>query len=200
MDLVTKIDRAIKEVWVKNIYQDYCDDYLLKEDSLKNSFYHHLRNHLGDGFLKRNLCRIYTEFKVGNYYADLVVAKLKPKKDFDEHGYLYDRVAHLIAIIEFKYKSGLANEPFLSDVKKARSYIKSKLPKAEDCQLYLGFIHEASYNENNTWWLNKRQRESWASSRLSEMFAFYNIDKNNYFETRVVSHNGLNNDLNHLST
>lgn len=40
------IDRVIKEVWVLNISKDYKSFFLLKEDTLKNALYYHLRTRL----------------------------------------------------------------------------------------------------------------------------------------------------------
>jgi hypothetical protein len=51
--ILTTIDRAIKEAWIHNVKTDYMNSYLLREDSLKNAFYYHLRTKLTDHFLVR---------------------------------------------------------------------------------------------------------------------------------------------------
>ncbi|MEQ6391395.1 hypothetical protein RZN22_19220, partial [Bacillaceae bacterium S4-13-58] len=61
MEMQKVIDRAIKNVWNSNIPRDYQSFYLLKEDSLKNALYYHLRTKLHD-FLETNNIRIFTEF------------------------------------------------------------------------------------------------------------------------------------------
>lgn len=70
------IDNAIKKIWCKEIKMDYENYSLLKEDSLKNSFYYHLRTKLTDSFLQENNMRIYTEFYLNGIRADLVIAKI----------------------------------------------------------------------------------------------------------------------------
>lgn len=196
LSIMIKIDEAIKTTWLEDIYQDYHNDHILREDALKNSFYYHLRSRLGDGFLKRHMIRIYPEYNTGNYRADIVIAKLHPKKDFCNDYYLVNRVAQVLAIIEFKYKSGTSHDPFISDIKKARKYIKSKTDELKESQLYLGFIHEALYQEKDCFWLTKRQRETWALNYLTEMVGYYNAKNEGYFETKIASYNGLNNELN----
>lgn len=43
------LDKNIKETWLTEIKEDYTSNFLLGEDSLKCSFYFHLRNRLGEG-------------------------------------------------------------------------------------------------------------------------------------------------------
>lgn len=71
-----EVDSAIKRVWLEDIKEDYLRHSLLKEDSLKNAFYYHLRRRLGDHYLLDNHLRIYTEFYYMGLRADLVVVKL----------------------------------------------------------------------------------------------------------------------------
>jgi hypothetical protein len=77
-----KIDGAIKAVWKNNIKHDYKKDHLLKEDTLKNSFYFHLRKKLGNRYLEDNNIRIYTEFnehdlKKTKLRADIVIVEIE---------------------------------------------------------------------------------------------------------------------------
>ena len=53
-EIIRIIDREIKQLWKTDIEQDYANCMLLKEDSLKNAFYHHLRTRLTDDFLIKN--------------------------------------------------------------------------------------------------------------------------------------------------
>lgn len=55
------IDKTIKEIWVSEIRDDYEEDYLLKEDSLKNSLYFHLRTKL-EILLREHDLRIFPEY------------------------------------------------------------------------------------------------------------------------------------------
>ena len=43
-EITTEINNAIKYIWEYDIKQDYNKYYLLKEDTLKNALYFHLRN------------------------------------------------------------------------------------------------------------------------------------------------------------
>ncbi|WP_157076572.1 hypothetical protein [Sutcliffiella cohnii] len=40
-NIISQIDLAIKSIWMKHIKKDYNNQYLLKEDTLKNAIYHH---------------------------------------------------------------------------------------------------------------------------------------------------------------
>ena len=55
------IDDTIKYVWEYDIKADYQYGWLLKEDTLKNSFYFYLRSKLENLFCENNV-RIFTEF------------------------------------------------------------------------------------------------------------------------------------------
>lgn len=118
------IDNAIKSGW-EAIFQDYKLHYLLKEDSLKNAFYHHLRNQLGDGVINRNLIRIFTEYDLlDGERADIAIVKLAPKTSFKGGDYhLKERVDDVLAIIELKFKNGGNREPFRKNIEKVRRYL-----------------------------------------------------------------------------
>ena len=195
MNLSAVIDEAIKLVWKDEIFVDYNNDFLLKEDSLKNAFYYHLRIRLGVGYLKRNKIRIFTEYYLeDNERADLAIVELKPKMEMDSEYHLRDRVKKILAVIELKHKNNrCSQEPFMKDVMKVRKYINKKdYPK---CQFYLGFIHETEYSNEDASWLNKRQQESWANGRLTELLAFRETESGE-FDMRIFSYNKLNPGLN----
>lgn len=59
--LISIIDRTIRDIWKNEIAFDYEDGWLLKEDTLKNAIYFHLRTKLGKLFEKNDV-RIFTEF------------------------------------------------------------------------------------------------------------------------------------------
>ncbi|WP_078427645.1 hypothetical protein [Alkalihalobacterium alkalinitrilicum] len=117
------IDQTIKDVWVKNIFEDYQSSYLLKEDTLKNALYYHLRNQLQSILAKYNL-RIFTEFHYKGVIADLAIVVLN---GLDDHtGHLKDEVIDVLAIIEVKYKHGGSLAPFENDLEKVNNYITIK--------------------------------------------------------------------------
>jgi len=190
-EILSKIDRAIKEVWLKCIKRDYKNNYLLKEDTLKNSFYFHLRKNLGTRFFKENAIRIYTEFTDGDlkstgYRADIAIVELS--KDISD--YLGDNIKSIIAIIEFKYGCVYTSDNnFYKDIYKVKSYIKNH---KVDCLYYLGFIAEKEYSYPN--WLDGRQTNNWASKKVTVLSANKNIGSDN-MNFYVQSCNELNKDI-----
>ena len=196
MDVIDRIDRAIKLVWKEDILRDYNNHFILKEDAFKNAFYHHLRLRLGDGFLTRHRVRIFTEYYLrNNERADLAIVRLLPKKEMVAQDYhLKDRVDEILAVIELKHKANsCGSNPFLQDVNKVKKYIGLK--SYMTCQFYLGFIHETEYSIEETSWLSKKQQESWAIGRLTELSAFYEEEFGN-MEMKVISYNKWNSELN----
>lgn len=112
------IDRTIKKVWVTKIPQDYKTYYLLKEDSLKNAFYYHLRTEL-HSLLESYNVRIYTEFHYNGSIVDLAIVKLNDHPGNKNH--LQEDVESVLAIIEIKYKGNVNLKPFEEDVRKTHS-------------------------------------------------------------------------------
>lgn len=186
-----RVDRAIKEVWINNIRMDYFNNFLLMEDSLKNSFYYHLRTRLSDQFLIKNNLRIYTELNTGyGERIDIAVVQV----DDNIQGHLWEKIVDCLAVIELKHKGKQVSvDPFYLDIAKIKTYLKRK--DYMNCQYYLGFIHETEYSLEETSWLNKRQQETWAKGSLTELSGFYNDDHPVF---TVVSHNDMNHDLNRL--
>ena len=83
-EIQTIIHKTLTEIWKKDIPRDYNDRWLLKEDTLKNALYFHLRNQLGTLFDENNI-RIFTEFtdekfKGSGYRPDIVVVRIDPNK------------------------------------------------------------------------------------------------------------------------
>lgn len=182
---ITKyIDKIIKEIWVTEIAKDYSEHFLLKEDSLKNSFYFHLRTKLSN-YLNENNLRIYTEYHVPElgYYADIAIVQIDPNS---EESHLKDWVTDVIALFEFKYKGGYSKTTenvIKSDIAKFKNYIQSSNLQ---CQFYMAVIYETECWALN--WLDKRQTNNWAANRVTELDAGY-IDGKMVFE--VNSYNGL---------
>lgn len=166
--IINKIDTTIKNIWENEIKLDYKSRWLLKEDTLKNSFYFHLRKELGEFFEDNNI-RIYTEFtdeefKGSGYRPDMVIARVDLNRDVSYWG---DSVTDCLAVIEFKYKSGFnASNDIYKDFKKMRRYANKF--KAEG-MLYMAIIWE--YEDDETAWENENNK--WAKDKLVELNASY---------------------------
>ncbi|MFT9847780.1 hypothetical protein [Aneurinibacillus sp. REN35] len=191
-EVVQLIDKCIKETWLYDISRDYHNFFLLKEDTLKNAFYYHLRRRLGDGFFEQNHLRIFTEYQYGSERIDLVIAQLNEKSE--EGGHLQNKVNNLVAAIEMKYKGSTSDIPFLQDVQKVLRFIKED--PAGSCQVYLAFIQEVEFYDwtvEHSWLSIREQKQT--RGRLTELTHFWGseIDKPRW---NVRSYNGLNSALN----
>ena len=144
------IHKALISIWENEIPVDYRERWLLKEDTLKNAMYFHLRSQLGT-LLYENDIRIYTEFTDGvfkgsGYRPDIVIARIDRNKQVSYWG---DVITECLAIIEIKYKSGfLFHTEIEADYEKLRYY-------AEDLgvtgDLYMATIWE--YEDAATTWI-----------------------------------------------
>ena len=188
-NVLIEIDKAIKEIWLNEIVNDYDEGLLLKEDSLKCSLYHHMRNKL-DYILKENSLRIYPEFyfKSLKYRADIAIVEIEENSDKE---YLADMVKNVIAIIELKYDYGTDEQTMSAiknDVWKIKDYIQTGKML---CQYYFGVIYENECVALN--WIDKRSSNNWANGYVTELDAGI-IDDEMWFE--VNSYNGLNEEVN----
>lgn len=149
-----------------------------------------MRNNLSDRFLLDNNIRIYTELNTGlGERIDLAVVRIND----DKEKHLNDRIVEYLAVIELKYKNAQTTiNPFESDIRKIKNYLKQK--NHIHCQYYLGFIHEAEYSMKEIAWLTIKQQKTWAAGFLTELSGFYNEDKEVF---TILSHNEMNEDLNH---
>jgi hypothetical protein len=191
---LSKIDRVIKEVWANNISKDYHNFHLLKEDTLKNSFYYHIRRKLGTQFLEENAIRIFTEFngsdlKGSGFYTDIAIVEL----DKFNEGYLSENIKSIVAIIELKYGDGYTSDNyFYGDINKVMNYIVNC---KVDCLYYLGFIIEKEYPYPK--WLDGRQIKNWANKKVAVLSA--NRDMGSYdLHFYIQSCNGLNKELSNV--
>ncbi len=158
-EILYQIDTAIKYIWTYAIKLDYDKDYLLKEDTLKNALYFHLRNKLSALLEKHNL-RIFTEFNTDifrgtGYRPDMIVAQIKDEAE----GFLGDCIEDYACIIELKFKGSFQGaEDILEDYDKIRHYIEDlKI----NCNYYMATIWE--YEDKATSWTRKMlhgQKES----------------------------------------
>lgn len=172
-ELIDEIDATIRYVWKNKIKDDYNNGWLLKEDTLKNSFYFHLRSKLGDLFDKHDI-RIFTEFtdekfKGTGYRPDMVIATVNFDSDDSYYG---NSITNCLAVIEFKYKQGFnSSTDIYEDYKKLRKYASNlKI----NCKLYMATIWE--YEDDETCWESENSR--WATGKLTELNASYKRNSN----------------------
>ncbi len=187
--LLIEIDRTIKEIWLKNIKEDFKNNYFWHEDDIKCSFYYHLRRKLSN-ILKENNLRIYTEatFPEISYRADMVIVKI------DSEGIFYQ--SDVIALFELKFKDKTdkqTEDVIKADIKKFKIYLQ----KAElyNTQFYFSVIYgvECEYLQ---WITDKRMTNNWANGRVTELDAGY---LNGKIKFEVNSFNEMNMDLNIIS-
>ena len=168
-EIIQIIDEAIKSIWVNEIRNDYENYRLLKEDTLKNVMYFHLRNRIGW------LCdecdiRIFTEFTDRNFEStgkipDMVIAKVDMSKNVS---YLGKAVTECLAVIELKFKSRFAaSQDIYADYEKLRYYIEEL---GVDCNLYMATIWEQE--DDATSWV--RKNAAWAKGKVTELNASFN--------------------------
>lgn len=176
--IINEIDETIKFIWKNKIAEDYNNGWLLKEDTLKNSFYFHLRSILGD-LLDKHDIRIFTEFtdekfKGTGYRPDMVIAKVNFDSDDSYYG---NYITDCLAVIEFKYKQGFnSSNDIYEDYKKLHRYADNlKI----DCKLYMATIWE--YEDDETCW--EPENSQWASEKLTELNASFkrNSDEMNFY-------------------
>ena len=168
-----KIDSAIKHAW-KLIAQDYENHHLYMEGTLHCSFYHHLRQILGEEFFDKNNIRTYEEYpicvkvskqdKAQAKRADFAVVKLENNKD----GRILDKVKSVLAIVEFKYGGNhlgsdrVANpRSCYREIDKTVGYICHAVERErmERCKYYLGFILERGYFDYEPWLCEKKWKK-----------------------------------------
>ena len=157
-EILEIIHRRIKYIWEEKIKEDYTDGWLLKEDTLKNALYHHLRNELSSVFAENDI-RIFTEFTDGKFKGtnkrpDMVIATTHTKE--------------LIAVIEIKYKKANIVDPIYADYDKLEDYINRL---NVDAHLYMATIWE-EFDEPTSW---IRKNASWAKGKVTELNASYII-------------------------
>jgi hypothetical protein len=186
-EITYEIDRIIKDVWMKNIKDDYFNDCMINEDCLKICMYYHLRRRLS-GILRKNNLRIFTEYNINDlkYRADMVIAEVDP--DFQENT-LSDSVKpmNLLALIELKFTGGsdMATEQWIRhDLKKLKDYRQYGM---EQCLFYFAVVYESPCSSLN--WLDKRSTNNWAKGCVTELNAGLINDKMVF---KVNSYNGLN--------
>lgn len=182
-EIIEKIDIAIKKVWKEDLKIDYANYFLLKEDSLKNAFYFHLRNRLGEDFLHSNNLRIFTEYYINGERIDLAIVEIDSIAVEDYH--LSDCVTRVLAAVEMKYKSSsVNNDVFYGDVNKILSFINSW---GNETKHYLAFIQEKYFKtEDLVNWLDDEQASK-VKGKVTELYAYWDQDSDEAF-WNVVDH------------
>ncbi len=162
------IDNTIKNIWLNKIKFDYDNGYLLREDTLKNALYYHLRTELGELFFSEDI-RIFTEYGTGifkgtGYKPDMVIAKVN--FDCDSRKY-EDWITNIICVIEIKSKQGFTtSNDIYKDFDKLHKYIDKF---DNDCNYYMATIWE--YEDEPTSWTENAE---WAKGKLTELNASFN--------------------------
>lgn len=170
--VIKEIHNTIKYVWEYDIPKDYKNKSLLKEDTLKNSLYFHIRTRIGALLEKYNIM-IFTEFNTDKFRhtgfrADMVIAQMDFEKEEKHWG---DCVKCFISVIEIKFKGDFKTAPDIiyEDYIKTKNYIKS-LNLGNECHYYVATLWECY--PNSKWWLDKDTK--WAKGKLTELNADFN--------------------------
>ena len=141
---------------------------MLKEDTLKNDFYFHLRNKLGEVFDDNDI-RIFTEFRNDKFKGnipDMVIAQVDFWKETGSN-YFGDDIEECLAVIEFKFKTGYnSSKAIYDDYDKMKKYVQEFDVTGN---LYMATIWE--YEDDPVNW--ERKNSAWAKNRLTELNASY---------------------------
>lgn len=174
--LLSEIQRNVKEIWKKDIRNDYMNGRLLKEDTLKNSFYFHLRRRMDDMFKAANVV-VFTEFRLKglNQIADIAIVKIDSWNPGESEKNLEDSVIDIIAVFELKYKSysKQIEEAIYHDRDKIHQYVESYKYKYPNCRYYYVILYEELVDP--FFWMDAEDR-SWAQGRVTELASGY-VDK-----------------------
>ena len=174
VNVIDKIDSVIKKVWSKDLPIDYDSSFLLKEDSLKNAFYFHLRTRLGDHFLNKHNLRIFTEYYIYGERVDLAIVEIDPAATAES--YLGDCVTNVLVAIEMKHKNGYtSNSIFYQDIEKTFNFINTW---GSETKHYFAFIQEKYFApEEIENWIGK-ESASEIKEKVTELYAYWNVKSN----------------------
>lgn len=135
-EIKNQIEEQIKNV-LKWVLDDYNQDLFYREDDLKNSLYYHIKNN------KNIEWYVYTEFKINEKKADLVITNKKIYNS-DSKG---DKIKSIEAIFELKYTKNY-EKAIEDDLKKIKDYYKIKdSNKIINFKKYFLMIYEWGKNE-----------------------------------------------------
>lgn len=186
-----KLDRVIKKIWKNELQNDFKNNLILNEDTLKNALYHHLRTYFEKDKTFKDLfifteCYHYGFYEIG-YRPDLIIA-IKDHKN--KSTYKDIRINDVIAIFELKYKSEKCSnieDEIYHDFDKFKLY-KNIYP---NCQFYNMAISLGDFNRPA--WLDKKSTNHWANGCVTELIAY---EPKNELDFQIYSYNGMNEDLN----
>ncbi|MBQ3528065.1 MAG: hypothetical protein IJA52_05890 [Clostridia bacterium] len=172
---IQKLDATIKKIWVKNIADDYNNDLVLNEDTLKNVLYFYLRNYFEKSPDFKDFC-IYTEctqygFSQLNYTPDMVVIDKNSNK--------------IVAVFELKYKASncyKVEDLVIRDFHKLKAYMDALDTVHSECQYYIAAITLGEFDRAN--WLDGRSK--WAKGKVAELIAY---EPNGIIKFQVIPHN-----------
>lgn len=162
-----QIQDCVEKIWTNKIFHDYRNDWLLREDCLKNAFYHYLRAEIGN-FLENHDIRIFTEYILPgtDYRPDLTFVQLSPAIDRKEK-HLEHCVIEPLIIMEFKYTDHRGDKNILSDIIKMSKYIKHGCAK----YYYMASIFETE-TVNSMFWSDETVVDL-GKGQYTEMAASY---------------------------
>jgi hypothetical protein len=148
LELMRRLDCAIKKAWKEDIHRDYAADHLLREDVLKAALRSHILERLGgDGFCRRNRVRLFTEYRLGNgKRADIAIVRLQRLSEMDYEYDVLNRVESVLAIIECKFRRSNGLDAFKHDARKVREL--ARLASYRGSQFYLAGIQEGIRSAN----------------------------------------------------
>lgn len=173
--LKDRIRDVSRYIWMNEIKRELESDMLIGEDSLKNSFYFHLRNYMKYEIERDNL-RLYTGYyvKQASEKADIVIAhlnkeKLREMKNDAENTYFGPSEAlEILSVYRFRYQNyaGGADE-FRADIKAVKEKF-SAAGELSGCEYYLGFISEYFYAQYS--WVDSYDSEKYGINELTAVW------------------------------
>lgn len=182
--LEDEIKKNVKEIWMQDIREDYLNGRLLKEDTLKNSFYFHLRKRLDPLFKQANVV-VFTEFRLKelNQIADIAIVQIEPWTPLKAEKNLEDSVINILALFEFKYKSysKQIEAAIYKDKYKIKQYINTYKDKYRDCRYYYVVLYEELVDP--FFWMEKEDAQ-WAGGYVTELASGYVDDGEMVFDCR----------------
>lgn len=182
--LAFEIQKNVKEIWMHDIRDDYLNGRLLKEDTLKNSFYFHLRNRLDPLFKQANVV-VFTEFRLKelNQIADIAIVQIEPWTPLKAERNLEDSVINILALFELKYKSysKQIEKAIYKDKDKIRQYIEIYKDIYPACRYYYTVLYEELVDP--FFWMEKEDAK-WAGGYVTELASGYVDDGEMVFDCR----------------
>lgn len=164
------INKRIKYIWEEKIKEDYINGWLLREDTLKNALYYHIRMELSSLFEEHDI-RIFTEFTDAEFKGrkcrpDMVIATVDLDNEGDKEFYC-DMIKESLVVIEIKYKSDFNSyKNIIADYDKLQYYAEKLKIKGK---MYMATIWECE-DESTTW---IRKNAAWAKDKVVELNASY---------------------------